>query len=136
MNTRDAGELLWESSRAGGPLPTALQGNLPMDEAVRIQLDVLRRRLATGERQSGWKIGLTADSERAQFRTDSAVHGYLLASRRFSTGVQVPAHAGAPLSIESELCFRLARDLRGPGVTAPSACDVGVVMRRASCVEK
>jgi 2-keto-4-pentenoate hydratase len=117
VNTQDAGELLWRATRDGGPLPAPLQGALAMDEAVRIQLEVLRRILATGERQAGWKIGLTADAVRAQFKTTSAVHGYLLASRRFPSGFHVHGHAGAPLSIESELCFRLGRDLDGPGIT-------------------
>jgi 2-keto-4-pentenoate hydratase len=118
VNTHDAGKLLWDSTRQGVHDPSDLRGRLTMDEAVRVQLDVLQRALASGERQAGWKIGLTNDAVRAQLKSDGPVHGYLLASRGFAGGRSIDIGSAFKPTIESELCFLLSRDLRGPGVTS------------------
>jgi 2-keto-4-pentenoate hydratase len=118
VNTQDAGRLLWESAREGVHDPSELRGRLTMDEAVRVQLDVLGRALAAGEALAGWKIGLTNDPVRAMHKTAAPVHGYLLESRRLAAGGSIDIGSAFKPAIESELCFRLGRDLRGPGVTA------------------
>lgn len=118
MNTHDAGKLLWDSARQGVHDPSELKGRLTMDEAVRVQLDVLQRSLAASERQAGWKIGLTNDAVRALLKSEAPVHGYLLESRGFPGGGSIALGTAFKPSIESELCLRLGADLRGPGVTA------------------
>jgi 2-keto-4-pentenoate hydratase len=123
VNTHDAGKLLWDSSREGVHDPSELRGRLTMDEAVRVQLDVLGRSLAAGERQTGWKIGLTNDAVRAQLKSEAPVHGYLLASRGFAGGQSIDIGSAFKPTIESELCFLLGGDLRGPGVTTADVLD-------------
>lgn len=118
MDAQDAGKLLWESAQKGNYYPYALQGRLTLDEAYRVQLEVLGRALATGEQQAGWKIGLTADAVRALFKSDTAVHGYLLQSNGFPSGHAFDFDSVLAPSIESELCFMVRKDLHGPGVTA------------------
>jgi len=123
MDTQDAGKLLWESAQKGLYYPYALQGRLTLDEAYRAQFDVLGRALATGERQAGWKIGLTADAVRAMFKSDTAVHGYLLRSNGFPSGHTFEFDQVLAPSIESELCFLVRKDLHGPGVTAADVVE-------------
>jgi 2-keto-4-pentenoate hydratase len=123
MNTQDAGKLLWESAQKGLYYPYALQGRLTMDEAYRVQMEVLDRVRATGEQQAGWKIGLTADSVRAMFKSNSAVHGYLLQCNSFPSGHSFEFDQVLAPSIESELCFLLRKDLHGPGITATDVLE-------------
>ena len=123
MNTHDAGKLLWDSTREGVHDPSELRGRLTMDEAVRVQLDVLGRSLATGERQAGWKIGLTNDAVRSQLKSQAPVHGYLLASRGFAGPQSIELGSAFKPTIESELCFLLRRDLRGPGITTADVLE-------------
>lgn len=117
MDAQDAGKLLWESAQKGNYYPYALQGRLTRDEAYRVQLEVLSRVVAGGEQQSGWKIGLTHDTIRALFKTDTRVHGYLLQSNGFTSGHTFDHDQVLTPSIESELCFLIRKDLHGPGIT-------------------
>ena len=70
MNVSEAAECIWEGYRRGEFFPADLVGQLSFDEALRVQLDILERRLARGERLAGWKIGLTSATVRAHFGTD------------------------------------------------------------------
>ena len=45
-----------------------------------MQLDILERRLAEGERLAGWKIGLTSATVRAHFGTERQPFGHILES--------------------------------------------------------
>jgi 2-keto-4-pentenoate hydratase len=123
MDTQDAGKLLWESAQKGLYYPYALQGRLTLEEAYRVQFEVLSRVVAGGETQAGWKIGLTADSVRAMFKSDTSVHGYLLQSNGFASGHSFDYEQVAAPSIESELCFLLRKDLHGPGITPADVLD-------------
>lgn len=117
MVIEDAVDLLWHSTRQGAPPPTALQKALTLAEAYRVQLGVLARRQAAGEKLAGWKIGLSADGARKMFGLSSPISAYLLASRHFPSGHSFSYTAiGRPI-IESELCFTLGKRLAGPGVT-------------------
>ena len=50
MNVSEAAECIWEGYRRGEFFPADLVGQLSFDEALRVQLDILERRLARGER--------------------------------------------------------------------------------------
>ncbi|MFI5399587.1 MAG: 2-keto-4-pentenoate hydratase [SAR324 cluster bacterium] len=123
MDTQDAGKLVWESAQKGLYYPYALQGRLTLEEAYRVQFEVLGRIVASGEQQAGWKIGLTADAVRAMFKSDTAVHGYLLRSNGFPSGHTFDFDQVLAPSIESELCFLVRKDLHGPGVTPGDVLD-------------
>lgn len=117
MQTQDAADLMWEQAQQGVFYPSALENQLSLEEAYRIQKILLQRHLQNGQLQTGWKIGLTADAVRAVFKSDTAVYGYLLAQRRFSSGKAFTFSEAMTPSIESELCFTLKDDLKGPGIT-------------------
>ena len=67
MSTEQCVQALWESHQRGDFFPQAWRGKLELTEAYRVQLGLLDRKVAGGERQAGWKIGLTADVMREMF---------------------------------------------------------------------
>ena len=82
MHTAQAVEVLWGALQRGVHYPEALRGRLTLAEGYRVQLGVLARAVSAGDRQAGWKIGLSADAIRRRFGVDFPVSGYLLASGR------------------------------------------------------
>ena len=122
MNVSEAAERIREGYRRGEYFPPELVGRLSFDEALRVQLELLDRRIARGERLAGWKIGLTSAAVRAHFGTERQPFGHILES-----GI-VPSPGEVALDdlvvgcgVEPELCVTMGSDLRGPGVTAGDA---------------
>lgn len=106
---------------AGRHMPPALMGKLSFDEAYRVLFGLLAHLEAKGERQVGWKVGLTAEAMRAQFGAKEPCLGILFASGHRSSG-HVFAHADLiEPGFENELCLTIGRTLRGPGVTVEEA---------------
>lgn len=122
MNVTEAADRIWEGYRRGEYFPPEVVGRLSFDEALRVQLDVLGRRLARGERLAGWKIGLTSAAVRAHFGTDRQPFGYILESGVIASPGEVALDdLGVECGVESELCVTMGSDLRGPGVSAEEA---------------
>jgi 2-keto-4-pentenoate hydratase len=117
MVIEEAVELLWQSMQKGDHAPAALQKALTLEDAYRVQLGILDRWVATGDKHAGWKIALTADAARKMFGVQTPACGYLLASRRFASGQTFQVAMMRKPIIESELCFTIGRRLSGPGVT-------------------
>ena len=122
MNVSEAAECIWEGYRRGEFFPTDLVGQLSFDEALRVQLDILERRLARGERLAGWKIGLTSATVRAHYGTDRQPFGHIVESGVIpSPGEVALDDLAVGCGVEPELCVTMGSDLRGPGVTAGDA---------------
>lgn len=84
---------------------------LTLDEAYRIQLGLIDRRCAAGERHIGWKVGLTARPIQQQFGFHEPVFGCILESRH-SGHVFEPSDLIRP-GFEPELCLRVKHPLAG-----------------------
>ena len=117
MAVDEAIEIKWQGIQSGDHSPEALRGKLSLREAYQVQLGVLERYEANGERQAGWKIGLTADAIRQIYSTANPAFGFLLASNAYGSGQRFSYTDIVNPAIESELCFTLGETLRGPGVT-------------------
>lgn len=121
MDTTAATALLcraWDDKRH---MPAELSGRLSFDDAYRVQLGLLAHLEGKGERQVGWKVGLTAAAIRAQFGASEPCFGLLFASGRRQSG---HAFAHADLiepGFENELCLEIGSRLTGPGVTPEQA---------------
>lgn len=50
----------WSARARGEYFPTQWFDRLTLDQAYRIQLGMIGRRVAAGEQHIGWKVGLTA----------------------------------------------------------------------------
>jgi 2-keto-4-pentenoate hydratase len=103
-------EDFWLARGRGEYFPAAYEGRLSLDEAYRIQLALIDRRVAVGERHIGWKVGLTAKAIQEQFGFHEPVFGCILQS--FPSGHALPANLIKP-GFETELCMCFASPLQG-----------------------
>ena len=111
IDVAEAIEHFWQARQRGEYAPTNYYDRLTIDDAHRIQLGLIGRRVAAGERQIGWKVGLTAKAIQQQFGFHEPVFGCVLETKP-SGHVFAPADLIAP-GFENELCMRLGRDLSG-----------------------
>jgi 2-keto-4-pentenoate hydratase len=113
MNTTNDSliEAFWQARQQGIYFPRAYFGKLTIDQSYAIQLGLIERRCAAGERQIGWKVGLTSTAIQHQFGFHEPVFGCVLDSKP-SGHVFAPAELIAP-GFENELCMRLRVDLSG-----------------------
>jgi 2-keto-4-pentenoate hydratase len=101
----------WIERGRGEFFPQAYFDRLTLDEAYRIQLALIERRVAAGERHIGWKVGLTAKAIQEQFGFFEPVFGCILETQP-SGHVFGKAELISP-GFETELCIRLAHALEG-----------------------
>jgi 2-keto-4-pentenoate hydratase len=117
---RELGRQLYEAERARQAVPQVSAGRpwLGPAEAYRVQQEVVRRRMATGETIVGWKIGLTSEAMRRQLNVDQPDYGPILSGYMVAPGTAIPVGELIQPRIEAEIAFVLRAPLRGPGVTA------------------
>ncbi|HLI11125.1 MAG TPA: fumarylacetoacetate hydrolase family protein [Alphaproteobacteria bacterium] len=111
----------WRARQDGVYFPPAYNGELTFDDAYRIQLGLIARREAAGERQVGWKVGLTAKTIQDQFRVHEPVFGCLLAEGVKGNGAVFACGELIKPGFENEICMRLGRDLTDPHIDAATA---------------
>ncbi len=111
-------ESFWAARARGEWFPAAWHDKLTNDQAYQVLFGIMARRAGGGERQIGWKVGLTSKAIQQQFNVHEPVFGCILESRP-SGHVFAPADLISP-GFENELCLRLGRDLSGT-VTAEQA---------------
>jgi 2-keto-4-pentenoate hydratase len=104
-------EDFWTARSHGEYLPSPYFDRLNLDEAYRIQLALIERRCAAGERQIGWKVGLTSKAIQQQFGFHEPCFGCILETR--SNGHVFAAGELIRPGFETELCMRLCRSLVG-----------------------
>jgi 2-keto-4-pentenoate hydratase len=101
----------WAARTRGEWFPAAWNDKLSNDQAYEVLFGLMARRLAAGERQVGWKVGLTSKAIQQQFSVHEPVFGCILESQP-SGHVFAPADLISP-GFENELCLRLGKDLEG-----------------------
>ena len=112
----------WAARARGDYFPAKWFDRLTLDEAYRIQLGVIARRIAAGERQIGWKVGLTAEPIQQQFGFHEPVFGCILDSRQ--SGHVFRRDQLIRPGFESELCLRVGSDAeRRGGHGRRARCD-------------
>jgi len=111
----------WAARQPGGRYPVEYAKTLTEPDAYRINLALLERHAARGERQAGWKVGLTALAIRQQFGFAEPVFACLFEQGRWRSGGTWPLSAMRGPGFENELCLFIGARLRGPGVTEERA---------------
>ncbi|MCU1489582.1 MAG: 2-oxopent-4-enoate hydratase [Acidimicrobiaceae bacterium] len=108
--------LLAAAERDVRPIPplTAATAGFSSDDAYRVQLANVERRLASGERLVGAKVGLTAKVMQDQLGVDEPDFGHLFDSMVHRSGVRLEAARYCAPRVELELAFVLGAELRGP----------------------
>lgn len=97
--------------------------DLSVDDAYRIQLINVQRRVAAGESIIGHKIGLTSRAMQVKFKVDTPDYGHLLDTMQLEPGVPLELGELIDPQIEVEPAFVLGRELAGPGVTRKDVLD-------------
>ena len=108
-------ESIWQHTLRRSYFPAEWKGRLTIEQAYRVQLGLLDRWVARGERLAGWKVGLTAPVIQRQFGMHEPVMGFLLESGHRDSGVR---RSGMRELIEpgfeNELCLTVGVRLEGP----------------------
>lgn len=108
----------WQARARGEFFPLAWRGRLDLEQAYRVQLGLIARRCAAGERQIGWKVGLTSPAIQRQFGFAEPVFGCLLADGVKRSGHVFQLGELIDPGFEVELCIRLRAS---PGTSADFA---------------
>ncbi len=92
--------------------------DLTIDDAYKISLGFLDRRLADGEKVVGKKIGVTSKPVQDMLDVRQPDFGFLTNTMEVPDGgtVEIAKSLIAPRA-EAEIAFMLKKDLKGPGVT-------------------
>ena len=104
-------EEFWSARARGEYFPPQWFDRLTLDQAYRIQLGLVARRADAGERQIGWKVGLTAAAIQQQFGFHEPVFGCIL-DRKPSGHVFGRDELIRP-GFEPELCLQVGAALSG-----------------------
>ncbi|MEU8759866.1 fumarylacetoacetate hydrolase family protein [Streptomyces sp. NPDC048659] len=110
-----AGELADASCRRAPVLPLADRfPGLTLEDAYRIQRLNVERRVSVGGRVAGHKIGLTSLAMQQQMDIHEPDSGFILADMIAPSGSRVNVGEFMAPRIETEIAFRIGRDLNGP----------------------
>jgi 2-oxopent-4-enoate/cis-2-oxohex-4-enoate hydratase len=97
---------------------TAREPDLTIDDAYRIQLRMVQRRLDAGETVVGKKIGVTSQVVMDMLNVSQPDFGHLLSGMVFDESDPIRTDTLIAPRAEAEVAFVLKRDLQGPGITA------------------
>lgn len=103
-----------EQQRAPIGPPSAQWPELTVDDAYRIQMLNVQRRLGEGRVVRGHKVGLTSEAMQAMLGVSEPDYGHLFDDMFVSDGGSVSASRFCTPRIEPEVAFVLGRPLRGP----------------------
>jgi len=96
---------------------TVRHPDLSVEDAYRIQLAAVERRIQNGARIRGRKVGLTSRAMQEMLGVGEPDFGYLLDDMFVEDGGSVPAQRFCAPRAEPEVAFILERPLLGPGCT-------------------
>jgi 2-oxo-hept-3-ene-1,7-dioate hydratase len=89
-----------------------------MEDAYQVQAALVKRKLASGRRVIGWKIGLTSKAMQDALKINIPDSGVLFDDMLFENGSTVPKGRFIQPRIEAEIAFIMKSDLCGPNVYA------------------
>jgi 2-keto-4-pentenoate hydratase len=100
-----------------GPISDLVAGGLSLEDAHAICEGTIQKRLESGEKLAGFKVGFTNIAVREKMGFPDSTYGYLMDSMVLQSGVDVPMSDLIAPKIECEICFKLGKDLKGKGLT-------------------
>ena len=124
---RRLADQLYEGARRGVVDPTLSAPSSDLDVALRVQLAVLDRWRAAGERLGGWKSGLTSRAARDMLGKGFRPFGFMLESRILPSGAHLKRSAIGRCKVEAELCVIMKTPLRGAVDPAAARAAVGAI---------
>lgn len=118
--TQDLAQRLLRAERERAPIQplSEVYPSLTAEQSYAIQTAWLQLKQTEGARVIGHKIGLTSKAMQQQLGVDQPDYGYLLDTMNVTSGSALAASQFIQARIEPEIAFWLAKDVRGPGITA------------------
>lgn len=89
---------------------------ITVDDSYWISGEVAKRKIASGRRLIGHKIGLTSKAMQQSSQIDEPDYGHLLDDMLIPDGAKVEYAKYCVPRVEPELAFILAKPLKGPGI--------------------
>jgi 2-keto-4-pentenoate hydratase len=123
----------WAARARGVYFPSEWFDRLTLDQAYRIQLGLIARRCANGERHIGWKVGLTAKPIQEQFGFHEPVFGCILESQQ--SGHAFARNELISPGFENEMCLQVNRDLAGDISISDARAAIDVVYPSLEIIE-
>ncbi|MEU7072397.1 fumarylacetoacetate hydrolase family protein [Streptomyces narbonensis] len=120
MNIRALAEELDTAARHGRPLPGGGTGLKDIEEAYAVQEALVARRLARGERITGFKLGFTSRAKMRQMGVSDLIHGRLTDRMETPDGGRLDTSGLIHPRVEPEVAFLLGDALR-PGADPMTA---------------
>lgn len=120
------GDVLVQAERdraAVGPVSDLVPGGLTLNLAHAICERNIARRLKAGERIAGFKVGFTNVAVREKMGLPDSTYGYLLDGMVLASDGELRMDEFVAPKIETEICFRLGKDLAGLGLTIAQVLD-------------
>jgi 2-keto-4-pentenoate hydratase len=121
MDIEAVTESIWAHTIRRSYFPQEWKGRLTVEQAYRVQLGLLARWEARGERLAGWKVGLTAPVIQKQFGMHEPVMGFLLESGHRESGAAFEHGQLMEPGFENELCLTIGTPLEGSDVSRAQA---------------
>ena len=87
--------------------------NLTMDEAYDVQDLVKEKRIKSGERVAGYKVGCTSEAIRSQFGLDEPIHANLFHPHILTEKATIDWSEYINCAIEPEMVLKIGKDLTG-----------------------
>jgi 2-oxo-hept-3-ene-1,7-dioate hydratase len=91
--------------------------DVTLDDAYAISALVAEKKLSSGQRLIGHKVGLTSKAMQAASKIDEPDYGHVFDSMLIPNGSAVPYSRFCVPRVEPELTFILNAPLKGPGIT-------------------
>lgn len=91
--------------------------DISMDDAYAIQAAWVKKKVASGRKAIGWKIGLTSRAMQYALNINIPDSGVFFDDMAFDDGATIPADRFIQPRIEAEIAFVMKAPLRGPDVT-------------------
>ena len=91
--------------------------DISMDDAYAIQAAWVKKKVASGRKAIGWKIGLTSRAMQYALNINIPDSGVFFDDMAFDEGATIPADRFIQPRIEAEIAFVMKAPLRGPDVT-------------------
>ena len=112
-------EKLLAAEKDRKPIPplTDTETLLTVDEAYRVQLQVVELKKSSGQIVIGKKIGITSLAMQAMLGVEEPDYGHILNGMVVMEGEKISTAGLIQPRIEGEIAFVLKEELKGPGVT-------------------
>ncbi len=113
MKIEDAAREVHKALVENTMFPDCLSRQFTLEQSYDVQFELLKQRIAAGERHVGWKIGLTSKAMQQQQGVPEPCMGHLMGEGHLASPCQLNFDSLMSPGFENELCLRIGRPIAG-----------------------